>query len=279
MAALACETGTAVFYVAAVMLIALVLPVLRRQSNWLRAELREIATFAAILAIPVAEYISHIGAKSVAYDHLPDFYFQPNSAESAVAFLLRNLRNELNLFSPWPVPEGVAFYVALAALLAGAGTLVFRIRKWNHPKNLPALASLLLPVIVMCALMAAALIRAYPFGGFLRQQFVLFPFFAVCPFLFLDRALENIRRPAVRTIAGVVAIGIALLSVRNYQAWPKDSRIILADQMSRYNRMFPGAEGIYIDQFNLITFFMHHHNWNWQFVALPARQPMQRCTA
>ena len=65
MAALACETEyTSLFYVAAAMLIAFSLPILRRQKDWLRAVLREAATFAAILAIPVAEYISHIGGKN-----------------------------------------------------------------------------------------------------------------------------------------------------------------------------------------------------------------------
>jgi len=268
MAAIACETEyTSLFYVAAAMLFALVLPLLRRQKDWIRAELREIATFVAILAIPVAEYISHIGGKTVAYDHLPDFYFQPATGESAVAFLLRNLRNELNLFSPWKVPEGTGFYAAMGLLLAGAAAIVFLTRKWSAPKNLPALASLLLPMIMMCALMAAALIRAYPFGGFLRQQFILFPFLAVCPFLFLDHVLSGIPRPTTRIVAGVVVIAVTAVSVQNYQAFPKVSGVLLTDQMSRYNRMFPAAEGIYIDQFNLITFFMHHHNWKWEFVA------------
>lgn len=268
MAALACETEyTALFYVAAAMLFALLLPLARRQNKWIRAELREAATFAAILAVPVAEYISHIGAKSVAYDHLPDFYFQPDSAESAIGFLLRNLRNELNGFSPWTVPKGTAFYAATGALLAGVAVIVFLVRRWSVPKNLPALASLLLPLIMMCALMTAALIRAYPFGGFLRQQFILFPFVAVCPFLFLDRVLENIPPPATWAAAGIVALVVTVVSAQNYQAYPKVSQILLTDQMARYNRMFPAAEGIYIDQFNLITFFMHHHNWNWQYVA------------
>jgi hypothetical protein len=37
--------------------------------------------------------------------------------------------------------------------------------------------------------------------------------------------------------------------------------------MARYNRLFPAPQSIYIDQFNLTTFFMHHHNWKWEFLA------------
>jgi hypothetical protein len=37
--------------------------------------------------------------------------------------------------------------------------------------------------------------------------------------------------------------------------------------MGRYDRLFPSAQAIYIDQFNLITYFMHHHNWSWQFIS------------
>src|SRR5580704_13183219 len=94
-ATLACLTEYyALIYVGATLLFALILPILRRDKNWIRALLRELATFVLILALPVWEYISHFGARSVAYDHLPDYYFQPDGAESAIAFLLRNLRNE-----------------------------------------------------------------------------------------------------------------------------------------------------------------------------------------
>lgn len=268
MAVLACLSEYyALLYVGAVLLFALALPIVRHRSNWLRALLREIATFAAILALPVAEYISHLGARSVAYDHLPTYYFQPDSGESAAAFLLRNLRNELNWFSPWPVPEGPAFYAVFAALLAAAIAIVFFVRRGNARKNSQALASLLIPLIAMGAIMAAALIRAYPFGGFLRQQFVLFPFLVVCPFLFMDRLLASAPRKASLVVAAVLALGVTYVNVDNYRAWPKVSEMLLTDQMARYNRLFPAAQSIYIDQFNLITFFMHHHNWQWNFVA------------
>ena len=268
MTVLACLTEYyALLYLGAVMLFALALPVVRRGEGWPRALLREIATFAAILVIPVAEYISHLGARSVAYDHLPDYYFQAGGAESAIQFLLRNLRNELNWFSPWKLPDGSVFYAVLAALVAVAIAIAFLVRRGNARKNSQAVASLVIPLLIVGAIMSAALIRAYPFGGFLRQQFVLFPFLAVCPFLLADRVFASVPRAVSLTIAGVLALGVTYVNVEDYQAWPKISEMLLTDKMTRYNRLFPRAESIYIDQFNLITFFMHHHNWQWNFVA------------
>jgi hypothetical protein len=262
-AVLACLTEYyALIYVGAALLFALALAVARR-----KAVLLEIATFAAILALPVWEYVSHFGARSVAYDHLPTYYFDPGGGESAIEFLLRNLRNELNWFSPWPIPAGAAFYVVLGVLLVAAGGTVFLLRK----RSLPALAILLLPPIMMCAIMAGALLRAYPFGGFLRQQFILFPFLAVAPFLLVDRLLTSLPRRVTLAVAAVLTIGVTYVGVDNYRAWPKTTELLLTDQMARYNRLFPAPPSIYIDQFNLITFFMHHHTWNWEFVSsLPA---------
>jgi hypothetical protein len=267
-ASLACLTEYyALIYVGAALLFALASPLVRRNSGLPRTLLTEIATFAAILVLPVWEYLSHFGARSVAYDHLPTYYFQPDSAESAVEFLLRNLRNELNWFSPWQIPEGPVFYAVLAALVAVAVAIVFLVRRASRPKNLPALAILLLPLIMMCAIMAGALLRAYPFGGFLRQQFILFPFLVLCPFVLADRLLTNVPRKATLAIAAVLAIGVTYVSVEDYEAWPKVSQILLTDQMARYNRLFPAPQAIYIDQFNLTTFFMHHDNWQWDFIS------------
>jgi hypothetical protein len=155
----------------------------------------------------------------------------------------------------------------LAALALLASVTVFLTRRWSAPKNFAAFVSLLLPIVMMCAIMAGSLLRAYPFGGFLRQQYVLFPFFAICPFLLMDRLLNGVPRQVSLAIAALLAIGVTVVSVQAYQAWPKDSGLLLSDQMGRYNRLFPSAQAIYIDQFNLTTFFMHHHNWKWQFLA------------
>jgi hypothetical protein len=96
---------------------------------------------------------------------------------------------------------------------------------------------------------------------------VLFPFFIVWPFLLADRLLNSVPRIPNFLAAGAFAIGILVVGMQNYEAWPKSNELLLSDQIARYNRLFPAAQAIYIDQFNLTTFFMHHHNWKWEFVA------------
>jgi hypothetical protein len=265
-ATLACLTEYyALIYVAAAMLLAFALPIVRRDKAWGKAVLRELATFGLALALPVWEYISHFGAQGVAFAHLPDFYSNIDGKESELDFLWRNLRNELNIFSPWPVPAGPIFVGVLGGLLIALVAAIVLVRKLSEPRNAAAMVSLLMPLIMLGAIMAAALIPAYPFGGFLRQQFVLFSFAAVCPFLLLDRLTAPLPRSVTVVLAGLLAAAIALVSMQRYEAWPKISRLLLTDQMERYNRLFPRPESIYIDQFNLTSFFMHHHDWKWQF--------------
>ncbi len=274
MAVLGCLTEYyALIYVGGVLLFSLLLPIVRRDAKWGRALLRELATFVLILALPVWEYISHFGTGTVAYDHLPDYYYKPETGEAVIDFLLRNLRNEWNWFSPWPVPDGTPFYALMGILLVVAIAIVFLSRKWRDTVNLAALVSLFLPLVMMCAIMVGALLRAYPFGGYLRQQFVLFPFFVVCLFLFLDRILSAVPRTASLIVAGVLTVAVIAAGVETYQAWPKIPQLLLSDQMARYNRDFPATEAVYIDQFNLTTFFMHHHNWKWEFEQPVATHP------
>jgi len=264
-AALACLTEYyALIYVGAALLFAFAVPIVRREKKLVWALLREIVTFAAILALPVWEFLSHFGTQVRAYDHLPTYYFRPDGAESAIDFLLRNLRNELNWFLPWQIPDGTAFYAVLVLLIAGAAAILFLARKQDVPINLPGIAIVGFVVLMTGAIMTGGLLRAYPFGGFLRQQYVLFPFFVICPFLLLDRLVTGVPRLVA---AGILAVLVALVSFQSYQAWPKSSRLLLSDQMGRYNRLFPAPQAIYIDQFNLTTFFMFHHNWKWEFVA------------
>jgi hypothetical protein len=272
LATLACLTEYyALIYVGAALLFALIVQPLRAKDGALRALGRETLTFILILALPAWEYIAHFGGAPSAYAHLPDFYFQPGGAESMAGFLLRNLRNEFNAFSPFAIPEGTAFAVVLALCVLTAIAIFWLARRWSQTSDIAAAAIVIFPLAMLGAIMFGGLARVYPFGGALRQQYILFPFVAIWPFLLLDRAVARVPRPAVLAIAGLLAAGIGYASYENYHAYPKDSRAQMSDQMNRYNRLFPAAPAIFLDQFNLTTFFLHHHDWHWSFVSmLPA---------
>ena len=269
---LACLTEYyALIYAGAALLFALIVQPLRAKDGALRALGREALTFVLLLVLPVWEYIAHFGGEPQAYNHLPDFYFQPDGAESLAGFFLRNLRTEFNGFSPLAVSDGTAFYVVLALCILAAVAIFWLARRWSQNRDIAAAAIVLVPLAILGAIMFGGAVRVYPFGGALRQQYILFPFFAICPFLLLDRALAKAPRPAVLVVAGLLAAGIGYANYENYEAYPKNSTPQMSDQMKRYDRLFPAAPAVFLDQFNLTTFFLHHHDWNWSFVAdLPA---------
>jgi len=275
---LACLTEYyALIYAGAALLFALIVQPLRQpkrgKDGALRALGREALTFVLLLVLPVWEYIAHFGGKPEAYNHLPDFYFQPDGAESLPGFLLRNLRTEFNGFSPIQIPEGTAFYAMLAFCLLAAAAIFWLARHWSQNRDIAAAATVIIPLAMLGAIMFGGAVRVYPFGGALRQQYILFPFFAICPFLLLDRALAKAPRSAVLVAAALLTVGIGYASYVDYDAYPKDSRPQMSDQMQRYNRLFPTAPAVFLDQFNVTTFFLHHHDWNWSFVAdLPASE-------
>jgi hypothetical protein len=268
LASLACLTEYyALIYVGAALLFALIVQPLRAKDGAFRALGRELLTFVLLLALPAWEYIAHFGGEPDAYAHLPEFYFQPDGVESLAGFLLRNLRSEMNLFSPFPISGGTGFYAVLALCILAAIVICWLARRWNDGRDIAAAAIVILPFAILGAIMFGGVARVYPFGGFLRQQYILFPFFAVCPFLLFDRALAKAPRPSVLVIAGLVAAATGYASYRNYEAYPKEREPLMSDQMNRYNRLFPAAPAVFLDQYNLTTFFLHHHNWNWSFVS------------
>jgi hypothetical protein len=272
LATLACLTEYyALIYAGAALLFALVVQPLRAKDGALRALGREALTFVLLLALPAWEYIAHFGGEPEAYNHLPDFYFNPEGTESLAEFFLRNLRAELNGFSPIQIPEGAAFYAALAICLAVVIAIFWLARHWNQKRDIAAAAVVFVLLAMLGAIMFGGSARVYPFGGALRQQYILFPFFAICPFLFLDRILAKVPRPAALAAAGLFTAAIGYASYADYEAYPKDSRQQMSDQMNRYDRLFPAAPAVFLDQFNTTVFFLHHHDWNWNYVSgLPA---------
>lgn len=267
-AILACLTHyCAVFYVAGVLIVAVVFVLLRRWEPLYRSLTREAATFAPVLGVTCFEYIRHLGPGGKSWNHLLSFYYLKNGPETMRAFLFRNLQNTFNLFSPWPVQSRLAFLAILAGLLLAAGLILYVVRHIDQPKNLPALATVLVPVLILDEIMLASLLRAYPFGGFMRQQFVLFPFLVLCAFLLPDRLAAAVPHRAASVMAGVLAVAVIALSIRSFVAYPKVRRTLGTPQMEHYNRLFPGPGAVYVDQFNLVMFFIHHDNWKWKFAG------------
>jgi hypothetical protein len=265
-AALACLSDYyAFFYVAAVLSVTALSYVLLSSGTRRNSAARDAATFAPVLGLMTWQYFSHARAHAVLQGHLLSFYYRGGENETLGAYFLRNLQNVFNLFSPWPVSDLLVFLAVLAGLLVAAGAVLWLLRPIAEPRNRAAWATVVATGLMLVQLMAGGALGKYPFGGFLRQQFLLFPFLVLCAFLLPDRLARGIPRPARFALAALLFLAILGVSYRRFDAYPKVKGPLFTEQMERYNRLFPSAAAVYVDRYNLITFFLHHDDWRWKF--------------
>jgi hypothetical protein len=267
-AMLACLTHYyAFFYVGAVLILAAAFAISRRGEPLWRSFGREAATFAPVLGVMAYLFFSHANAHAVVQGHLLPFYYRRAVPESMGEFLIRNLQNTFNLFAPWTVSARPVFLVVLAGLLPAVGATVYLVRRTGAPEKLPALVTMLATGLMLMELMAASVLGKYPFGGYLRQQFLVFPFLVLCAFLLPDRLATRLPDRAAHALAGGLALVTIVASALSFYAHPKTGSALLASQMARFERLFPASTAVYVDQFSLIFFFLHHDDWKWTFAG------------
>jgi hypothetical protein len=265
-AALACATEYyAVFFVCALAGIGVLLPLVRRREPLWKAWAREVATFMPSAGVVVWLYFEQFRSHTVIQGHLLPFYYDPAGPETLGAFLLRNLQNAFDLFSPWPAAGPTVFLAIAAGLVVALGGTLWLLRRLREPKNLAAAATVVATVVILVELVVASVLRVYPFGGFLRQQSILFPFLVLCAWVLPDRLLAAIPRRAAYALAGLLSLAVLAVSYQAFNAYPKVKDTLLTEQMQKFDRLFPAPQAIYLDQFNLIAFYLHHDDWRWQF--------------
>ncbi len=240
-----------------------------------RRFLPDFATLLLPLAVGIALY--EIIAKPWVrrLNHLPEFYFVPGS-ETAAAFLTRNLWNLFNLFSPailWSPRRAAALVLGFAVIAFLVAVTQRRRDADGEARAMPAAVLLLLLAIGI----ALGLAGLYPFGGAMRQQFLYFPFLILAGFVALDRALASV--PAAARKAAL-ALGIAVLGVAvaaHWQNFRRPGRDPFMAQGRAFDRVIPDASVVQADQFNLIGFFIPHHDWKWRYAGtLPGLPAVQR---
>ena len=228
----------------------------------------DFAAFGPIAAALSYVYFTHARAHAHAAEHLQSYYFQPGRGESVGGFLLRNTRALFNRFSPVAVGTLAQFRVVLAALILCAGSLAYLIRNLRRPENARAAATVLTTGLILTATMVSAVMDIYPYGGDLRQQFFLFPFVILCGCILLDRLATAIGRPRLASAVVVSAVAAILAGwTIAFAQGPKITTELGTAQMIRFRETFPAPVAVYLDEFNLINFFIHYHNWDWRFAG------------
>ncbi len=228
-----------------------------------------VGTIAGLVALV---YFVHMRAFVGPQNHLPSFYFQKGGPETISAFLIRNLQNAYNLFSPIEMANAGLFRTVLVlfCLLVIAAIYVMQFYKADG-KNAVSGMPLTFFLVTFLGLMLASVVGAYPFGGLLRQQFLLFPFLVLAAFLFLDRLASMPQSRQVSTIFLGAWIPVICWSsvdeLRAKQIFPDDP---FTREVALFESAFPFAEAVYVDQFNLFGFFGKHHGDKWAYAGRPA---------
>ena len=220
--AIASEYYAILFFLACVGALALLgaaHPLLRgRALEWARRNWRVLITaFGLPVAVIACFYLAHMknqltGPMSLASWHLPEFYWKPGA--SRMAFVLRNLRADMNYMLPVEM-SSVGVAVALGVLAVFTPLLLYPTLFRKQPDESPASGLLGLVLLLLLAeLIILSLLRLYPFGGYVRQQSILFPFFTLAAFLLLDRIIDFVPasgrlswlRAGILVVAGAVIV-------------------------------------------------------------------------
>ena len=179
--------------------------------------------------------------------HLPRVYFDTNEAPSA--FLSRNLVAFLNYFSPITVGSA-----AVATVIVVVCAIVLVVLLLRRPTALPAACTLL----IFLAMLAGGFADLYPFGGDLRQQFFIFPFFLLAIAGVIDLV------PKGRSIA---VLGLVAFTIFNAVAWMRAFHIqpdeLFTTEFESFERALGRGRVVIVDQFNVIIFFAHTHRQHW----------------
>lgn len=224
------------------------------RSSWPRLRRAAVELLTPIVVYAIM-YRLHASAWTVALNHLPTHYFD-SKVESVRAFLLRNVRLEIETFIPRFVP-------IWAGVVALALYLVALARVWWKGDRMSAILGLC-PVILAGGLIATSLLGKYPFGGQMRQQFFLYTAFIVGAIALGGSIIKSAARNVLAAVL-VVAGTTAAFS----QEWSRFHPVpheMGARKMELIRQNFPGAEAIYTAQYDLIFLYSGLHNWRWEYL-------------
>lgn len=214
-------------------------------------------TFLPIALVMWVLYASHIHFNRNNMGHLSQYLYQ--KGEPRLKFFARNLHDLFNFLSPWQIADRRHFEKVAGMLAAGAIGITATLRS-------RAVAPLLMLFTILGELVLAGFLDRYPFGGLMRQQFLLLPFVVLSAGICLDRLLALAPgRKVAAAIAGIAAVAILAVSAHRFNLYPKIHEELFTREMRLFDAAVPSARAVYTDQYNLIVFFTHHHQWIWRF--------------
>jgi hypothetical protein len=243
---------SAIVFVTASALLAAARQLLDSSWRWQRPWVLGL-TLGAPLAVFLSLYVTYIqGLPPLGY--LYAFYWRMTPGETLPGFLLRNFQNFWNLFAVVEGHSRAAFLTLASAAGVPSAAILWRSRRPHDPSILPILVA----GVMMCELVALSIVRAYPFGGLLRHQYVVGPFLILGTFVVVDRAASLLNR---RARAAMTAATAAVLIVNLAVRWPTlvvfPDLVMYTPQFNDYRNAFPNAQAVFVDAWGVIGYFIH----------------------
>ena len=202
---------------------------------------------------------------------LPGFYFE-RGRETVASFLVRNLRNLVNWFSPIALPRAriaVPLVLLFTIIVVGA---VARGRRGDERAGRRLLPAAFF-VVLLAVGAAFGVAGLYPFGGWMRQQFLIFVFGLFAAFVALDRlardASVRARRATLTLVLAAIAANFAVGVPRLLHPAPEP----MLAKVAAFESRFPDAATVEVDQFHLVAFFIPYHRFDWTYAGAEPDAP------
>lgn len=258
------EYMTVFFFLAvlgAVPLLALRFPEVRgRSSRQLRCRPGALAVASVLpFVVMIWLYLVHVRFLPGSHEHVKEFYWAKGT--SMVGFVLENLRNEVNFLSPVEISSTSACVLLTGAVL---GAMIDLNRGGRREQIAPAVLGLTL-FGVLAELIVLALVRRYPFGGFARQQSILFPFIVLTAFWLLDFSSARFPRALKAGVHVLIALAIAASFAHGWNRQPRYEEDLFTREYAIFEQSLPRSRAVYLDQFSLIGYFIHNRDGQWRF--------------
>jgi hypothetical protein len=214
-----------------------------------------VMSFFPPIAIVLAMYFGSLRGQPV-QGYLYPFYWSTTTTpgEGLGAFLLRNITNEWNLFSPVPIHDPRLVVLAIGILVSvGVYLLVLDARS---PTSISARIPFPFVLFLAIELVVLSVTCSYPFGGLLRHQYIIAPFLIIAAFAVADTVTS---KPWTWLRAGVPGVLTALILANALVAAPKlvvnPGGTEFTSDYNEYRAAFPHSDGVYLSHFTVIEYF------------------------
>jgi hypothetical protein len=192
-------------------------------------------------------YLAHLRYQPAIENNVSAYYWNSHSGIPSWRFLVDNLHRDIGYFFPLSINSNKGLILFAGAFL---------------PAVESALAAMppAIPLALFCELMILSAAGRYPFGGEMRQQSIVVPFFVLTGFVILDQLVGGLQNRFTRTTALTLIFALIVTNFAyGWSAFPRSSREIDISQYDVFRSVFPNPHVIYMDQLSFIIFFIHNH--------------------